>query len=87
MEEYEKKARAVLKENVCLFARRGKGGYDIWHSPAAHKTFPVDTKVKIPSHGKPHNERGWHRLQALSNRAFILAVYSRDESPLFCCIV
>ena len=27
MAEYEKKVRAVLKENGCLFVRRGKGDH------------------------------------------------------------
>ena len=46
MAEYEKKVRAVLKDNGCHFVRRGKGDHDIWHNPATKKTFPVDTKIK-----------------------------------------
>ncbi len=30
MAEYEKKVRSVLRENGCLFVRRGKGDHDIF---------------------------------------------------------
>jgi len=43
---YEKIVRNVLKENNCLFVRRGKGDHDIWHSPITNKNFPVDGKIK-----------------------------------------
>lgn len=46
MAEYEKKVRAVLEENGCVFVRRGKGDHDIWHSPITNKNFPVDTRIK-----------------------------------------
>jgi predicted RNA binding protein YcfA (HicA-like mRNA interferase family) len=43
--EYEKKVRAVLKENACYFVRRGKGSHDIWFSPVAGTMLPVPTKI------------------------------------------
>jgi len=46
MAEYEKKVRAVLEENGCVFIRRGKGDHDIWHSPVTNRNFPVDTRIK-----------------------------------------
>jgi hypothetical protein len=46
MAEYEKAVRNVLKENGCVFLRRGKGDHDIWYSAISNKSVPVDGKIK-----------------------------------------
>ena len=46
MAEYEKKVREVLKQNGCVFIRRGKGDHDVWSSPLNGNRFPVDAKIK-----------------------------------------
>lgn len=46
MAEYEKKVRAVLKNNGCKFCRHGKGDHDIWYSPITDIHVTVDTKIK-----------------------------------------
>ncbi|MCL2106051.1 MAG: type II toxin-antitoxin system HicA family toxin [Oscillospiraceae bacterium] len=46
MAEYEKKVRALLKENNCSFVRRGKGDHDIWYSPITKVNVTVDSKIK-----------------------------------------
>ena len=46
MAEFEKKVRAILKENNCYFVRHGKGDHDIWFSPLSKHTFTVDSKIK-----------------------------------------
>ena len=46
MAEYEKKVRKILSEKGCVFVRRGKGDYDIWHSPISNRNFTVDGKIK-----------------------------------------
>ena len=46
MAAFEKIVREVLKNNDCVFVRRGKGDHDIWHSPINNKNFPVDAVIK-----------------------------------------
>lgn len=46
MAEYEKKVRALLIENGCIFKRRGKGDHDIYYSPITCRHVTVDTKIK-----------------------------------------
>ena len=46
MAEYERVVRQVLKENGCVFVRRGKGDHDIWYSPISKRSFPVDGVIK-----------------------------------------
>jgi len=46
MAEYEKKVRKILKDNGCMFVRRGKGDHDIWFSPVTNRRFPVDSVIK-----------------------------------------
>ena len=46
MAEYEKIVREVLRDNGCVFVRRGKGDHDIWYSPISGRNFTVDGKIK-----------------------------------------
>ncbi len=46
MAEYEKRVRDVLKANGCRFVRNGKGDHEVWYSPIADASFPVDGKIK-----------------------------------------
>ena len=46
MAEYEKEVREILKQNRCVFVRRGKGDHDIWYSPISKRNVTVDTKIK-----------------------------------------
>jgi hypothetical protein len=46
MPSYEHQVRDVLSTNGCYFVRHGKGDHDIWYSPVAKHSFPVDGKIK-----------------------------------------
>ena len=46
MAEYEKLVRKLLRENGCVFVRRGKGDHDVWYSPISKQNFPVDGRIK-----------------------------------------
>lgn len=46
MAEFEKKVRAILKENGCFLVRQGKGDHEIWYSPITNKNVTVDSKIK-----------------------------------------
>ncbi len=46
MAEYEKKIRAILSDNNCLFIRHGKGDHDIWYSPISNRNITVPITIK-----------------------------------------
>lgn len=46
MAEYEKKVRAILKQNGFKFLRHAKGDHDIWNNAETGKQVTVDGKIK-----------------------------------------
>ena len=46
MAEYEKKVRAILKENGFIFHHHGRGDHDVWSDSAGNRKVTVDGKIK-----------------------------------------
>jgi hypothetical protein len=45
MADYSPKVKKILREHSCYFIRPGKGDHEIWYSPIAKRSFPIDHKI------------------------------------------
>jgi hypothetical protein len=43
--DFGRPVRRLLLDAGCRLVRQGKGDHEIWYSPVAKTTFPVDKKI------------------------------------------
>lgn len=47
MAELERELHKLLVDIDCNFRRKGKGDYEIWHSPVSRRYFAVGNTIKL----------------------------------------